>query len=110
MSDNFRTRSLYAHRAKHGNDRGQHVWATIHENWKLIEDSGVAELYDHDRDFYEQKNRIELAPERAQALQKRLESLRGRGTSQRGEQIEIEFDEDMLNRLRKLGYVADEEE
>ncbi len=85
--------------------------AVTQKEWKLIvEDSQPAELFDLSSDPQELLNQLEKSPARAQRLNnaltqtsQKLEAIRD-GFSQ-GETLDLSGDEQLLQRLRGLGYI-----
>jgi arylsulfatase A-like enzyme len=101
----FAGRTLLAHRAMENERFGQHWWAAIRGDWKLIVDPDGAQLYDHARDFFEHDDRAARNPERTSELRAELHALRTSAVRHGRVSASVPLDADLLQALEALGYV-----
>ncbi len=107
-SPELASRPLFAHRLRHRTRTGlgmQHLWAVVRGPWKLIEHSEASRLYHLEEDPAEKHDRFAENPEIAAELRQELDRFRAQGFRQGGEEVEIELDQETLERLKSLGYV-----
>jgi arylsulfatase A-like enzyme len=100
-------RTLFAHRGKREQHYREHWWSALRGDWKLIDDSGKRSLYDHQHDFYEQRDVAEANGEVLRELGEALDRFSADGVPLTGEFTNVEMDRRMLNELRELGYVEE---
>lgn len=100
----FEQRTLFAHRKR---SSGQHLWAAIHGDWKLIDNPSAETqlLYDIRADSAEL---TDLAVSRAEVtaqLAARLAEFREQFPIPEGQLVEVSVDAELLEHLENLGYV-----
>lgn len=95
-------RPLFMHRF----ERGRHLWGVVIGRWKLIQNfDGRLALFDLVEDPRETRNLREVEAERCERLLELLDEHRGRGVQAESRRADVTIDQDLLDRLKSLGYV-----
>jgi arylsulfatase A-like enzyme len=89
----------------HRFEDGEHLWGVILENWKLIQSHMGVLLYDLNKDPEEQNNLAQGHELLVQQLVAILDEHRGRGSNPQSIRTQVEIDQDLLDRLKAIGYV-----
>jgi arylsulfatase A-like enzyme len=103
----FEARTLLSHRAMKGEKYGLSWWAVLRDGWKLIVDPEGEALYDHHRDFGEQRDRAAEEPERVRRLSSELQDLRSAEAPPAEPTTAVPLDDALLQALEELGYVEE---
>jgi arylsulfatase A-like enzyme len=103
LVEQLEKRILFAHRV--GEDVEQSVWGAIHKHWKLIENcDGSRQLFNHRTDPREKKDVFAEGPAILDQLGEALNVFKMLKPSQAFEQIEMEIDPKLAEKLRSIGY------
>ena len=95
-------RPLFMHRF----ERGRHLWGVVIGRWKLIQNyDGRLALFDLVEDPREQRNLREVEGARCERLLELLDEHRGRGVEAESRRADVTIDQELLDRLKSLGYV-----
>ena len=102
--DFFAQRTLFAHRKR---SSGEHLWAAIRGDWKLIDNPGAEAslLFDMRADFAELNDLTGTRAEVAADLGAQLSAFREQYPIPTGQLVEVKVDDELFEHLEKLGYV-----
>ena len=89
----------------HRFEDGDHLWGVILENWKLIQSHLGVLLYDLETDPGEHNNLADTHQPLVQQLVAILDEHRGRGSDPQSKRTQVDIDQDLLDRLKAIGYV-----
>jgi len=104
LADTLEQRLLFAHRGVPPGYTTDALWAVVQGEWKLIRGPQGLQLFRHTDDRFEQEDLLAEHPELARELEAVLERFAASASWGSGERAELELDEEMLERLRELGY------
>lgn len=89
----------------HRFEDGDHLWGVILENWKLIQSRLGVLLYNLETDPGEHDNLADTHQPLVQQLIALLDEHRGRGSNPQSMRTQVDIDQDLLDRLKAIGYV-----